>query len=241
VRVRAAALASGRRVAGIFLQGVGGRRVTTPARHGAVTWAPILVVLAAPTLAGCGYHLVGEKVGLPENVRSLSVGTIDNRSREYGLEKALAFALEREIHERGHLRMVEDPKGGDAVLTGTIHDLKVRPVAFDSNDQALQYEMTLILDFTLTRQNDGRVLWRVRRLEETAEYSSGSQAVVTSSSEFQQGTLNADNLPCVSGSSRPCNVQFSTIQLAETLRRRAITRLLREAVRDFYNQMVEDF
>jgi outer membrane lipopolysaccharide assembly protein LptE/RlpB len=208
-------------------------KLTMPSRHAALRLALIPVVLCVQTLAGCGYHLVGEKLELPENVRSLSVGTINNRSREYGLEKALAFALEREIHERGHLRMVEDPGGGDAVLTGTIRDLRVRPVAFDSNDQALQYEMTLILDLTLTRQNDGRVLWQVSRLEEIAEYSSGSQAVIASSSEFQQGTLDADNLPCVSGQTRPCNVQFSTIQLAETLRRRAIRRLLREAVRDF--------
>src|SRR2546426_9377463 len=69
---------------------------------------------------GCGYHLAGEKSGLPDDVRSLSVGTIRNRSREHGLEKTLAFALEREIHERGRFRMEEDAGGGDAVLSGTI-------------------------------------------------------------------------------------------------------------------------
>jgi len=192
-------------------------------------------------LAGCGYHLVGETPRLAEDVRSVSVGTIKNRSREPGLEKALAFALEREIHERGQLRMVEDPGGGDAVLSGTIRQLRVRPVAFDSNDQALQYEMALIVDLILTRQRDGRVLWHVTGLEETAEYSTSSQVIVTSSSQFQQGTLDADNLPCESGGTQPCNPQFSNIQLAETLRRTAIRRLLSQAVRDLYNQMVEDF
>ena len=54
-------------------------------------------------LAGCGYHFAGEQVSLPEDVHSVSVGHIENRSREQGLEKTLAFALEREVFIRRHL------------------------------------------------------------------------------------------------------------------------------------------
>ena len=183
-------------------------------------------------LAGCGYHLVGEEVGLPDDVHSLSVGTLTNRSREHGLEKSLAFAIEREIHARGHFRMEEDPAGGDAVLSGTIRDVRVRPVAFDVNDQAVQYEIALIVDLILTRQRDGKVLWEVRGLSETDEYSTSSRVVVTSSSKFQQGTLDAADVQ---------NPLLSNIQLAETERRTAIARLLSQAVRDIYNQMVENF
>jgi lipopolysaccharide assembly LptE-like protein len=183
-------------------------------------------------VVGCGYHLAGERSGLPEDVRSLSVGTIQNRSREHGLEKTLEFAFEREIHERGRFKMEEDAGAGDAVLSGTIRDVTVRPVAFDANDIAVQYEMALIVDLTLTRQRDGRVLWRVHALRESDEYSASARVVVTSSSQFQQDTLDAPNIQ---------DPQFSNIQLAETERRQAMTRLLRQAARDVYNQMVEDF
>src|SRR6266446_2337818 len=117
------------------------------------------ILFACLFVIGCGYHQAGETSSLPDDVRSISVGTIHNRSREHGLEKTLAFALEREIHERGRFRMDEDPGGGDAVLSGAIRDVTVRPVAFDANDLALQYEMALTVDLTLTRQRDGRVLW----------------------------------------------------------------------------------
>jgi hypothetical protein len=190
------------------------------------------VVLSVLALAGCGYHLVGEQTGLPEDVHSLSVGTLTNRSREHGLEKTLAFAIEREIHVRGQFRMEEDPAGGDAIVSGTIRDLHVRPVAFDANDQAVQYEIDMTLDLYLTRQRDGKVLWQVRGLREIDEYSASSRVVVTSSSEFQQGTLDAANVQ---------NPQLSNIQLAETERRSAIAHLLSQAVRDIYNQMVENF
>ena len=192
-------------------------------------WVVVLSVLA---LSGCGYHLAGEQIGLPEDVHSLSVGTLANRSREHGLEKTLAFAIEREINERGQFRMEEDPAGGDAVISGTIRDVRVRPVAFDSNDQAVEYEIALTVDLVLTRKSDGKVLWQVRGLRETDEYPASPNVVVTSSSEFQQGTLDANNVQ---------NPQLSYIQLADTERRRAITRLLSQAVRDIYNQMVENF
>jgi hypothetical protein len=182
-------------------------------------------------LAGCGYHLPGAQSSLPEDIRSVSVGTITNRSREHGLEKTLAFAFEREIHQRGQFQMVQDA-GGDAVLSGTIRGVAVRPVAFDSNDQAVQYEMTLILDLTLVRQRDGRALWRVRGLRETDEYNASAQVVITTSPQFQQGTLDPGNIQ---------DPQLSKIQLAEGERRRAITRLLSHTARDVYNQMLEDF
>ena len=191
--------------------------------------AALILVIA---LAGCGYSLAGDKLGLPEDVHSVSVGTIKNRSREHGLEKQLAFAMEREIAERGRLRMEEDPGGGDAVLSGTIRDVSVRPVAYDINDQAVQYEIALVMDLSLTRQRDGHVLWHVTALKEIDEYSTTASVVVTSSSQFQQGTLDASNIN---------SPQFTRVQLAETQRRSAIARLLGRTVRDVYNQMVENF
>jgi hypothetical protein len=189
-------------------------------------------MLAAAVLCGCGYHLAGERIGLPDDVRSISVARLANRSRERGLEKTLGFAMEREIHERGQFHMEEEPGAGDAVLSGTIRELTIRPVAFDANDRAVQYQIALTVDLALTRQRDGRVLWQVRGLREIDEYSATAQVVVTSSSAFQQGTLDAGDIQ---------NPEFSNIQLAETERRRAIARLLSQAVRDVYNQMVEAF
>ena len=42
--------------------------------------ATTLLVLVV--LTGCGYHLAGEQRGLPEDIHSLSVGSIVNHSQE---------------------------------------------------------------------------------------------------------------------------------------------------------------
>ena len=182
------------------------------------------------SLAGCGYHLAGSQTSLPEDVRSVSVGKIENRSREFGLEKSLAFAFEREFLRRGLMRVEADPGGGDAVITGTIRRFDAVPVAFNANDQALQYQASLLLDLMLRRQHDGAVLWQIHGLREVEEYSVAANVVVTSSSQFQRGQLNPGDL-----------TQLSDIQLAEGEKRLAIERLLLDAVRDAQDQMLEGF
>jgi hypothetical protein len=191
-----------------------------------------LAVLAVLLCAGCGYHFTGEHIALPKDVHSLSVGHIENLSREPGLEKTLAFALEREVYIRRQFHIEDDPGAGDAVLSGTIRAVRVRPMAFDSNDQAVQFQITVVMDLTLSRHSNGRVLWQTRGFTGVTDYSASAPVVVTSASRFQQGTLDAPNVQ---------SPQLSNIQLAETERQAALKRLLGQAARDVYNQMVEAF
>ena len=198
-----------------------------------------LVVLSL-LFSACGYHVTGDHVGLPVDVRSISIGKIENQSREFGFEKSLGFALEREIVIRHQLKLEQEPGAGEAVLSGKIRDIRVRPVGFNAGDQAVQYELLLIVDLMLTRQTDGKVVWQTRDLREIEEYAASAAVVVTSSSQFQQGTLNRQDLENPQFASRDVSRPVS-IPLAETERRSALDRLVQDAVRDIYNQMIEDF
>lgn len=187
-----------------------------------------LLLLFAPL--ACGYRLAGTQTVVPGDIRSISVGRFDNQSRQEGLEKTLTFAFEREFYERGTLPVREDPNAGDGIITGTIREFKTRPVAFDQNEEALQYEAELTLDVSLVRQADGKVLWKGSRLHTYDQYSVSPNTVVPSSSQFQQGTLDFANLG-----------QLSDIQLAETEKRLAIDRMVRSIVRDVHDRILDDF
>lgn len=221
---------------------VGGTRAANAgntARRASFGWvrlrsSAVSPLLALPSLlillSACGYHFSGTRAAFPDDVRTLSVGAITNSSRQFGLEKSLAFALEREVHARGQLRLVEAPEVGDAVLSGAIRSFSIRPVAFDSRDEAVQYEADLRVDLTLRRQADGAVLWKASGLEAFEEYSVRAATVITSSSQFQRGTLNTEDLDAM-----------TDIQLAETEKRLAIERLLESVARDAHDRMLEDF
>ncbi len=201
----------------------------------------LVVALAGFGLAGCGYHVVGSDPQLPDDIRSIGVGTITNTTSERGLEKDLAFAFEREVHVRGHYRMAESPGEADALLTGRIREISRRPVAFDENDQAVQYDMEIVVDLALEHRSDGRVLWRVRRMRLRDDYASNPGVVITSSAQFQRGTLDASDIARDAEDGIPDAQQVGFIQLAESERRRATRRLLQGAARDVYNRMIEGF
>jgi len=192
-------------------------------------------------LAGCGYHIVGTDPQLPADIRSIAVGKISNDTPLRGLEKDLQFAYEREIHIRRQYRMEESPAEADAVITAHIHDLSRRSVAFDENDQAMQYELTILLDVTLERSDGSEVLWQSRNISRLDEYASNPRVAITSSSEFQQGNLGAADVPRVPNDGTPDSRQIGFIQLAEAERKNAVDRLLRGIVRDTYNRMMEGF
>jgi len=198
------------------------------------------ILAAAMVLSGCGYHFHGTQPTLPSDIRTLGVGSIDNKSLEHGLEKQLAFAFEREVFVRRHYTLAKSAGGADALLAGTIREVSRRPVAFDEDDQAVLYEVLIRLDLSLTRQRDNKVLWSVRDLRELDEYSTSPNVIVTSSPEFQRGTLDVKNLQR-DNDDIPDDKQISTIQLAEVERRRAMDRLLQRAVRDVYDRMIEGF
>jgi len=204
-----------------------------------------LLVLAAALAAfawtGCGYHVVGTDPQLPGDVRSIGVGEIVNDTPLRGLEKDFQFAWEREILVRRHYRMVESKEDADAVITARIRDLSRRSVAWDENDQAMQYEIQIVLDIALVRREGGEVLWESRNVRRMDEYASNPRVAITSSTEFQQGTLDAKDVPRQPNDGIPDSRQIGFIQLAESESRYATQRLLRSVVRDTYNRMIEGF
>jgi lipopolysaccharide assembly LptE-like protein len=190
----------------------------------------LLVVAAGLVLvAGCGYNFAGVGNRLPPEIHSVTLGPIQNATREVGINKQLLEALEDEVTSHGRLNVV--PAGqGDAVLTGTVHDYVSRPISFNAQDEALQYQAVLFVDLELRRRDNGKLLWKTINQRAAQEYSAVPGVVVTSSSQFQQGNLNAKNVPA-----------FTDIQLSESSRRDANDRLVEQMSRDLYNQMMEDF
>src|SRR5688572_33063692 len=110
-----------------------------------VGFALAAVLATAP---GCGYHFAGTESRLPAEVRTVALGPIANDTREVGLEKILLEALEDEITGRGRLDVVP-PGRGDAVLSGKIRSYDTRPVSFTRRDEALQYQLSVIVDLEL--------------------------------------------------------------------------------------------
>ncbi|MGH7830921.1 MAG: LPS assembly lipoprotein LptE [Candidatus Binatia bacterium] len=179
---------------------------------------------------GCGYRLSGIGEGFPEGVRSVFVEPFVNRSADVSIDREMTSALRSEFHQQRQLRVVDRLEEADAVLSGVIRSLDSRVVAVNRRDAALQLETALVVDMTLRRRNPDEVLWRTQGTKLTEVYAGSRGAVVTSSTDFKQGTLNPEDL-----------FPFTDIQLTEALSQEAREKLVGRFAHELHQRLIEMF
>jgi hypothetical protein len=180
--------------------------------------------------AGCGYRFAGESSFLPKDIRTIYVETFINRSRDVGLEKELVSGLRSEIFRMGRLRVVDLAEQADAILTGSILSLDSSVVSVNRRDEVLEYQSILTVDVILRRREPSEILWRGPAIRLTEFYAGSRAAVVTTSSEFRNRTLNTSDVR-----------RLTDIQLTETQNREARDRLMDGFVRGLHQRLMEMF
>jgi outer membrane lipopolysaccharide assembly protein LptE/RlpB len=121
----------------------------------ATLFAPLLL---AP-LAGCGYSLAGRGSALPPYIRTIGVPLVTNATTVFDVEQTLTQRVRLEFIGRGRYKVVPDDTGVDAVLKGDITGISIRPTAFDSNQQASRYEITVIVKVEFRDLTTNKVLY----------------------------------------------------------------------------------
>jgi len=193
---------------------------------------PIIIILFYGLFAvsGCGYRFSGESALLFKNVRTIYVQPFVNRSREVGIDREMASALRSEFYRRGRLQLAERADQADAILTGVIRTLDNRVASVNRSDEVLQYEAVLTLDVTLRRREPDEIIYRGDGTRLTQIYSGSRAAVVTTSAEFQTGSLNAADVR-----------NLTDIQLTETQKADARDRLIASFARELHQKLMEMF
>jgi len=115
-----------------------------------------LVVQAA---GGCGYALSGRGSFLPESVQTIGIPAFVNNTTVFDVEQALTQRVRQEFIGRGRYRVVPGTAGADAVLTGTITSVSLAPSAFNDQQQATRYAVTVVMKFEFRDVRDSTLLW----------------------------------------------------------------------------------
>ena len=190
---------------------------------------PARVLLGVLVLASaCGYRLGGGTEALPDTARTVTIKLFRNNTREHGLDVRLQRAIEEEFRRRGTLEITDD--GADLVLSGEIRRFASVPVAFSATDEAVQYQGVLQVSFRLTERESGRVVTDTPLLQATQDFGAVTGVVVTSSPNFQRGTMDSRDL-----------VNLTNQQLGGARRRDALRGLLDALAHDVYQRAVEGF
>jgi outer membrane lipopolysaccharide assembly protein LptE/RlpB len=157
------------------------------------------------TIAGCGYHFGAEGSGLPPQAKTIYVERFANHSRFNGMDDQFIRYMKDEIAQHKRLELVDDRAQADLVLSGELVYITTLAVATNAVSEPIEYTETIRANAELTDQHTKQVVWRSTGIAANNSYAMVSSAVVTTSPEFLQQNLRAQDI-----------AKLPDIQLAKT-------------------------
>ncbi len=146
----------------------------------------VLILTLAMVSSSCGYALAGRGSFLPDYIRVIGIPPIENRSTFPQVELVITDKIRTEFIGRGKYRVVPDPTGSDAVLSGEIIGISAQPVSFNENQLASRYLFIMTMKVQLTDTRTNMVLWSNDSLtfREESELTSRSASGVIDAGAF---------------------------------------------------------
>jgi hypothetical protein len=154
----------------------------------------LLVTLwVPPAFAGCGYSLAGRGSFLPSYIRIIAVPQFTNNTPVFDVDRRVTDRVRSELIGRGSGYTIRDRDGPgvDAVLSGEISAISVNPAAFNQQQQATRYVLTMTARIEFKDNKTGKVLWANPALAFREEFEPTTAAEIADATAFFAQDSNA--------------------------------------------------
>lgn len=157
--------------------------------------AVVVVAVAGPLAASCGYALAGRGSFLPSHIQTIAVPLFVNQTTVFEVEQRLTEQIMAELIGRGKYRVVPDAAGADAVLLGTITSISLAPASFTADRQASRYTATVVVGIDLRDLVNATEIWSNPSLVFREEYEvTTGESAVDPNAFFGQASNAVDRL-----------------------------------------------
>jgi outer membrane lipopolysaccharide assembly protein LptE/RlpB len=173
--------------------------------------AELLLILAMGiSSGGCGYHVAGRTNALPKSIHTIAIPAMENKTSTFKIEQKLTAATIHEFLAKTSFKVISDPNGGDAVLTGKVLSLEVVPLLFQQPTstagttvaQATAMMITMRCEVTLTQRDNDKVLYHTSNFVFRGEYQLATAGTTTTGATsrsqveafFQEGEPALDRM-----------------------------------------------
>jgi hypothetical protein len=139
----------------------------------------------------CGYQVAGRGERLPPDIKTIAVPIFVNQSSTFRIEEKLAAAITREFVERTKFRITPDPRGADAVLKGTVKEVRKGVITYNlTTGNASSFQIQVAADVTLVDLHSKKVVYANPNFVFREEY----QVSQTTSGLFEEDQAALDRL-----------------------------------------------
>jgi hypothetical protein len=151
----------------------------------------LLVVLLASVTSACGYSLAGRGSFLPSHIRTIGVPQFTNGTSIFDVDRRVSERVRGELAGRGKYKVQPQETGVDAVLSGEVNSITVSPVAFNQQQQASRYVLTMTARVEFKDVKTGKVLWSNPSMSFREEFEPTTGTTITDASAFFSQDQNA--------------------------------------------------
>jgi hypothetical protein len=128
---------------------------------------------------------------LPPDIKTIAVPIFVNQSSTFRIEQKLAAAISREFIERTKFRITPNPSAADAVLKGTVKDVRSGVITFDlTTGRASSLQIQVTADVKLEDLHSKKVVYANPNFVFREEY----QVSQTTSGLFEEDQAALDRL-----------------------------------------------
>ena len=128
----------------------------------------LLLALALPALAGCGYSFPHVMDG-PERV--IYMPDWPNRTNKLSLDTRIYQSLARWFQRTDAARITKKREGADYILAGEIQSIYLPSVAWDGVTRAAGINVVLTVRYALQDAKTGRIIWEVPGKSYSCDYA----------------------------------------------------------------------
>ena len=128
------------------------------------------VLLAAMAASSCGYSLAGRGSFLPAYIKTIGVPLFINNSPVFNVEQRITDRVRSELIGRGRYKVETGRTGVDAVLLGEIVSIVGAPAAFNPQQQATRYALTMVVKVEFRDLKTDKILWSNPGMQFTEQY-----------------------------------------------------------------------
>ena len=135
-------------------------------------WSAYCLLLIMYLPLSCAYYSTSATGS--GGIRSVAVPLLDNESLEAGIQQALTDSLIQGFVSDGALRVVEEDQA-DAVLQGTVLEIKEEPFTYGGQTGAEQYQISVFVKMAFYDAREKQTLWEMDRMRGYGIYDAASQ------------------------------------------------------------------
>jgi hypothetical protein len=153
--------------------------------------ARVVAVVLLVGSSGCGYTLAGRGAFLPAHIKIIGVPMFVNNTPVFEIEQKITERVRSELIGRGRYEVKPNREAVDAVLIGEILGIAVAPAAFNDQQQATRYAVTLVAKIEFRDLKTDKVLWANPSLVFSEQYDVTTTQTALDPNAFLGQNVNA--------------------------------------------------